>query len=70
MPKLEEWVTLAIPQFDYVGKQDNGLPFVGYRLLPGEILGEDAVPSLTASERSTIAGQIATKTLTCSLTAI
>lgn len=60
MPMLTERLTLAIPKFDYVGKQYNGLPFVGYRRLPGEILGEDSVPSLPAAERSTIAGQIAT----------
>jgi len=59
MPKLAERITLAIPQFEFVGKQHNALPFVGYRLLPGEILGEDAVPSLPVSEQRMIARQIA-----------
>ncbi|WP_167569078.1 phosphotransferase family protein [Brevibacillus migulae] len=59
MPKLAEWITLAIPRFEYVGKQDNGFPFVGYKMLPGELLGEDSFPSLPVIEQRMIACQIA-----------
>jgi aminoglycoside 2''-phosphotransferase len=59
MPHLSDHITLAIPQFEYVGKQKNGLPFVGYKKLPGEILGEDAVPLLAEDVRNMIARQIA-----------
>lgn len=59
LPYLAERITLAVPQFAFVGKQHNGLPFVGYRKLPGEIVGEDAVPSLPKEEKETLARQIA-----------
>jgi len=60
LPHLSKYITLAIPQFEYVGKQKNGLPFVGYKKLPGEIVGEDAVPLLPNEVRNMIARQIAT----------
>ena len=59
MPHLAKQITLAIPQFEYLGKQKNGLPFVGYKILPGEILGEKAVPALLDDEKEVIARQIA-----------
>jgi aminoglycoside 2''-phosphotransferase len=59
LPHLAKHVTLAIPQFAYIGKRKNGMPFVGYRMLPGEILGEDAVPTLSEHEQELIAGQLA-----------
>jgi len=59
LPKLAERITVAIPKFEFVGKQENGMPFVGYRRLPGELLEEDAVPSLPPAERLALAGQIA-----------
>jgi len=59
MPKLAEQITIAIPRFQYVGKQDNGLPFVGYKMLPGELLGEEEFPSLPITEQRLIASQIA-----------
>ncbi len=60
LPHLAHRITLAIPQFDFIGQQRNGLPFVGYKKLPGEILGETEVLSLSAEEQDMVARQIAT----------
>jgi aminoglycoside 2''-phosphotransferase len=59
MPHLAKCITLAIPRFEYVGKQENGLPFVGYRKLPGDILGEDALFFLPKGDQKQIARQLA-----------
>lgn len=59
LPHLKNHITLAIPQFEYIGKQKNGLCFVGYKALPGEILGEDVILSLPEDEKETIAAQLA-----------
>jgi len=59
LPLLAKHVTLTIPQFEYVGEQQSGLPFVGYKSLPGEILGEATVPTLPKEEQEVIARQLA-----------
>ena len=56
MPMLAERISIAIPRFANVGKQQNGLR----KMLPGEALGEDAFPLLPVTEQRMIAGQIAT----------
>ncbi|MEB9507354.1 aminoglycoside phosphotransferase family protein [Bacillus anthracis] len=46
LPYINSKVSLAIPTFDFVGKQTNGLYYVGYEKLPGELLEEDAIEKL------------------------
>lgn len=41
---------MSIPQFDFVGKQENGLYFVGYKKLPGILLEEDSIAKLSSIE--------------------
>ncbi|MDQ1912667.1 aminoglycoside phosphotransferase family protein [Paenibacillus sp. GD4] len=59
LPRLIPHVKAAIPEFVHVGKQDNGMPFVGYRKLPGQLLGEDELPSLSDEAQNRLAAQIA-----------
>ena len=59
LPGLAESVTLAIPRFEYIGEQRSGMPFVGYRRLPGEIIGETGMPSLPEHMQLTVARQLA-----------
>ncbi|SDM69092.1 aminoglycoside 2''-phosphotransferase [Fictibacillus solisalsi] len=51
LPVLSTFVSAAIPQFKYYGKQKDGLVFAGYRLLPGEILKEDSIFSFSPENR-------------------
>jgi len=59
LPHLKTHISLSIPEFIYCGKQDNGYPFVGYRLLPGEPLDEQLFCSLPSETKNKIAHQIA-----------
>ncbi|WP_173917722.1 phosphotransferase family protein [Halobacillus sp. Marseille-Q1614] len=59
LPKLKEAVTVAIPEFEYVGKQTNGQLFVGYKLLPGTLLEEEAVPHLNQDQKKKLGSQLA-----------
>lgn len=43
LPYLNSIISFNIPKFDFVGKQENGLKFVGYRMLPGILLEEDSI---------------------------
>ncbi|MBS4196462.1 phosphotransferase [Lederbergia citri] len=59
LPNLKKHISLNIPEFIYCGKQDNGYPFVGYRLLPGEPMDEQLFCSLPSETKNKIAHQIA-----------
>ncbi|BDH61660.1 6'-aminoglycoside N-acetyltransferase [Lysinibacillus sp. PLM2] len=59
LPLLKNYITLNIPEFIYCGKQDNGFPFVGYNILPGDPLDEQLFLSLSSVVKEKIADQIA-----------
>lgn len=59
LPLLVGHVKVSIPQFEYIGRQCNGYPFVGYRKVQGEILGEDGVNTLRDHVKDRIALQLA-----------
>ncbi|KKK40094.1 aminoglycoside phosphotransferase [Mesobacillus campisalis] len=59
LPLLKKHITLNIPEFIYCGKQDNGYPFAGYRILPGEPMNEQLFHSLSVEIKNRIADQIA-----------
>ncbi|WP_010096956.1 phosphotransferase family protein [Ornithinibacillus scapharcae] len=59
LPSLKKHISLNIPEFIFLGKQDNGFPFVGYRLLPGEPMNEQLFCSLPPETKNKIAHQIA-----------
>jgi len=59
LPNLIKHISLNIPEFIYCGKQDNGYPFVGYRILPGEPMDEQLFRSLPLETKNKIAHQIA-----------
>ncbi|WP_246020240.1 aminoglycoside phosphotransferase family protein [Lysinibacillus telephonicus] len=56
---LKKHISLNIPEFIYCGKQDNGYPFVGYRLLTGEPMNEQLFCSLPSETKEKISYQIA-----------
>lgn len=58
LPRLSRWITAAVPQFEYVGTF-NTMPFVGYRKLPGIILGEDELLHLPLDKQSLLAKELA-----------
>jgi aminoglycoside 2''-phosphotransferase len=47
LPAIQPTVSLSIPSFEFAGRQGNGLYFVGYRKLPGELLEEDSIAALS-----------------------
>ncbi|MDN4074970.1 phosphotransferase family protein [Fictibacillus terranigra] len=59
LPNLKKHISLNIPEFIYCGKQANGFPFVGYKLLPGEPMDEQLFHSLPSETKNKIAEQIA-----------
>lgn len=59
LPALIPQLSVSIPDFVYFGEQENGFPFVGYKRLPGELMGEEAVPGLSASAQQEMAADIA-----------
>ncbi|WP_179134096.1 phosphotransferase family protein [Halobacillus massiliensis] len=59
LPQLKKLVTIAVPEFEFTGRQENGLLFVGYRLLPGELLKEDAVLKMNIGQKKRLASQLA-----------
>ncbi len=59
LPLLKKYITLSIPELIYVGTQDNGYPFVGYKILPGEPMDEQLFDSLAAETNNILAIQIA-----------
>ena len=59
LPRLKKAISLAIPEFLYVGEQNNGFPFVGYHILPGEPLDECAFQTLSNDNKNRIVSQLA-----------
>lgn len=59
LPSLKKHISLNIPDFIYWGKQDNGYPFVGYKILSGEPMDEQLFHSLSPGTKNKIAHQIA-----------
>ncbi|XXM72362.1 phosphotransferase family protein [Lysinibacillus sphaericus] len=47
LPAIQPTVSLTIPSLEFVGRQGNGLYFVGYRKLPGDLLEEDSIEALS-----------------------
>lgn len=43
LPHLHTTISLNIPEFKYIGKQENHFNFVGYKMLPGVLLEEDSI---------------------------
>ncbi|ULL19893.1 aminoglycoside phosphotransferase family protein [Paenibacillus sp. H1-7] len=59
LPLLVGCVKVSIPQFVYIGRQSDGSPFVGYRKVQGEILGEDGMNTLLDYVKDRFALQLA-----------
>lgn len=59
LPYLSKIITLAIPEFEYVGEQENGLLFVGYKKIPGEILDQKTWDIAPNKDREKMAQQLA-----------
>ncbi|TDL32718.1 aminoglycoside O-phosphotransferase APH(2'')-IIIa [Jeotgalibacillus sp. S-D1] len=59
LPLLSPHITAAIPQFTYIGKQQNGFYFTGYPLLPGVILEEEGFEALPADKKNHLIDQLA-----------
>lgn len=51
LPYLNTILTFNIPRFDFIGKQENGLTFVGYKMLPGVLLEEDSILSFSKNNK-------------------
>jgi aminoglycoside 2''-phosphotransferase len=60
LPKLHSYIDLAIPNFTYIGKRANGLPFVGYLLIAGPDVKSTGFPNIDPAIRDHIVEQIAT----------
>jgi aminoglycoside 2''-phosphotransferase len=56
---IQPTLSLAIPSFDYIGRQANGLYFVGYRKLPGDLLEEDSIAALSPFQVRNLIGSLA-----------
>lgn len=59
LPVLKKQISLNIPEFIFCGQLDNGYPFVGYNILPGEPMNEQLFHSLSTEIKGKIADQIA-----------
>lgn len=59
LPLLKDSLSLRIPEILYWGKQENGYPFMGYPLVPGEPLDERYFSSLPQEVQAGIAEQLA-----------
>jgi aminoglycoside 2''-phosphotransferase len=51
LPHLHATISFNVPEFKYVGKQDNHLNFVGYKMLPGVLLEEDSILTLGENKK-------------------
>lgn len=58
LPELQRVVSLPIPNPEYVGRTANGLPFLGYKLIPGETLEPDFIRSPDGTVKPHLAQQI------------
>ncbi|SDE41542.1 aminoglycoside 2''-phosphotransferase [Paenibacillus sp. UNCCL117] len=59
LPLLASRLNVGIPVFEFVGRQNDGRPFVGYRKVQGEILGENGISSLSGEASQRLAAQLA-----------
>jgi aminoglycoside 2''-phosphotransferase len=60
LPALAESLPLPVPRFEVIGPAEgDALPFVGYRMLPGEQLRAPLLASLADAEREAVAAQLA-----------
>lgn len=59
LPLLVGCVKVNIPQYVYIGKQSDGNPFVGYRKVQGQILGEDGMAVFPDDAKDRLALQLA-----------
>ncbi len=61
LPKLRSALPLAIPDFTFVGKPSQSFPrpFVGYKMIDGEILTKESFASLSDAAKKSIAKQVA-----------
>ena len=60
LPKLTGRLPVAIPQFDFIGRQTgNGLLFAGYRLIRGEPLTVECFDSLTLADQERVLASLA-----------
>ncbi len=50
LPYIESTVSLSLPHFDFIGKQENGLYFVGYKKLGGMLLEEHSITTFSKAE--------------------
>ena len=59
LPDLAAHLTLAIPQFEFTGRQANGLMYVVYKKVPGTLLDETKWSTLTVADRENVAKGLA-----------
>nr|AMP56969.1 APH [uncultured bacterium] len=59
LPTLINTLSLEIPDFLYIGEQENGFPFVGYNILSGEPLDEQLFLALPREIKNFLARQLA-----------
>lgn len=59
LPRIATYLTLCIPRFEFIGRQANGWPFVGYAIIPGDLLSEDVFGELPKQIQQRVAEQIA-----------
>ena len=59
LPQLRSYFKLLIPNFEYIGEQTNGLPFVGYKKIQGVPLERELFDSLDQELQEKLIMQIA-----------
>lgn len=59
LPKINNHISISIPQFEYIGKQDNGFSFVGYKILNGTPMDYEVFNTLSTSSRDKLAKRVA-----------
>lgn len=59
LPQLRWHLKLLIPNFEYIGKQENSLPFVGYKKIQGVALEKELFDSLDMELQEKLIEQIA-----------
>lgn len=59
LPKLHSYLELQIPEFKYIGHQENNFPFVGYSKIGGEALEKELFESLDRETQERLIKQIA-----------
>lgn len=59
LPKLQSRLEVTIPHFEYIGKQENGLPFVGYNKIQGVPLEKELFDSFDEELQEKLIEQVA-----------